>query len=409
MKNPSTYLKMRVLGAIESAPGKTQGERVRNVAKMVFVDEEGCQRIFTWTTIYTWLYRYKHKGITGVSISPRSDKGKSRKITPEELMEAINQVLPHFRKDHYNKTDIYRKAIEVGVLRKEDLAPTTYYRYLREYDLLKAETENKRRMAFSMRHANQLWQGDTMFGPYVRDAGGKAIQAKLIAFIDDASRVICHGEFFFQENVDTMISALRLAMYKRGVPEQLYVDNGAIYTSKEITLICARVGTVLSHTPVRDGAAKGKIERFFRTVRDIFLSRNLDLSSLATLNKQFTAWVEDEYNHKEHSAIAMKPIDRFGLDRNRIRYLPNLQANDELFYCEEERTVLANNTFSFHAVTYEAPALLHGKKIQIRFERNQKQAGVVVYFKNERIGIAKVVDLIANGELRNQQYRGNQL
>ena len=90
-------------------------------------------------------------------------------------------------------------------------------------------------------------------------------------------RVCCHGQFFPAENVDTLIEALRAAFYKRGVPQSLYVDNGSIYTSKEIIQICARVGCLLHHTPVRDGAAKGKVERFFRTVRDQFLARDLDL------------------------------------------------------------------------------------------------------------------------------------
>ena len=119
-----------------------------------------------------------------------------------------------------------------------------------------------------------------MFGPQV---GGT--QAKLIAFIDDASRVLCHGEFFLDENADSMIRALRSAFYKRGLPEQLLVDNGSIYCSQEITLICARVGCILRHTAVRDAAAKGKIERFFRRVRDQFLIRNLDLSSIQRLNQ----------------------------------------------------------------------------------------------------------------------------
>ena len=48
MKNPSPYLKMRVLGAIESAPGKTRVARIRHVAQMVFEDEEGNPRSFTW-------------------------------------------------------------------------------------------------------------------------------------------------------------------------------------------------------------------------------------------------------------------------------------------------------------------------------------------------------------------------
>ena len=80
-----------------------------------------------------------------------------------------------------------------------------------------------------------MWQADTMVGPYVRTPSGKPVQARLIAFIDDASRVCCHGEFFLSENTDSLIKAFRGALYKRGVPESLYVDNGSIYTSKEIT------------------------------------------------------------------------------------------------------------------------------------------------------------------------------
>ena len=124
-----------------------------------------------------------------------------------------------------------------------------------------------------------------MFGPYV-DAGGSRKQAKLIAFLDDASRVLCHGEFFEGENTDTLTRAGHpRAFYKRGVPEQLLVDNGSIYCSQEITLVCARVGCILRHTAVRDAAAKGKIERFFRRVRDQFLVRQLDLTSLDILNR----------------------------------------------------------------------------------------------------------------------------
>jgi hypothetical protein len=193
--------------------------------------------------------------------------------------------------------------------------------------------ENKRRLAFSMQYANQLWQADTMFGPHV---GGK--QTKLIAFLDDASRVLCHGEFFWDENTESMIRALRSAFYKRGLPEQLLVDNGSIYCCQEITLICARVGCILRHTAVRDAAAKGKIERFFRRVRDQFLIRNLDLSSIGELNRQFTHWVEQDYNAAVHSTLGMKPIDRFGVDLSRIRFLTPSQDTDELFYAEATRT-----------------------------------------------------------------------
>jgi len=110
---------------------------------------------------------------------------------------------------------------------------------------------------------------------------------------------------FFADNIANLITALQTAIYKRGIPEQLYVDNGSNYASVEVSNICTRIGTLLCHTPVRDGAAKGKIERFFRTVRARFLARELDLSSLEALNRQFTLWVEEDYNCRVHSTLGM--------------------------------------------------------------------------------------------------------
>ena len=400
MKWPSAYLKMRVLGAIEMAKGKSIQERIKNTAKLSFVDEEGNPRSFTWRTISTWYYRYKNHGVTGVTAKERTDKGKTRKVSPEELMEAINQVKPYFVNKRHTRFDIYRMCIEKGILTKGQLAPTTYYRFIREYDLLNDNIEhNKKRLAFAMEHANDLWQADTMFGPHVKTGDGKMIQTKLIAFIDDASRVICHAQFFFNETVDSLITALKAAFYKRGIPRQLYVDNGSIYCSQEITLICARVGSILRHTPVRDGASKGKIERFFRTVRDRFLARKLDLSSLEILNKQLTIWVEEEYNASEHSAIGMTPINRFALDMKFINFLAPNKANDELFYAEEKRKVKKDNTFSFKNIRYEPDADLRNKEIIIRFDRSRLDR-IIVYYKHHRIGEAQRLNLIANSRIR---------
>ena len=398
----SSYLKMRVMGAIDYADGKTIKERIQKVSETTFTDEDGNMRKFTFRTISTWYYRYKSRGITGVNKSVRRDKGLPRKMTPEELLEAMNQVLPMFRSTgkHFNKSDIYRVCIEKGRVRRGELSPTNFYRFIRTYELLKDDVEhNKKRLAFSMQYANQLWQADTMYGPFVKDEKGKSIQTKLIAFLDDASRVICHGEFFFNENTNALIMAIKSAFYKRGIPEQLYVDNGSIYTSAEITLICARVGCILRHAPVRDGAAKGKVERFFRRVRDQFLNKNLDLSSLPALNKQFTLWVEDEYNSTKHSAIGMKPVDRYAFDLKRIRFLEPNQSNDELFYNEEKRYVKKDNTFPFKSKRYEAPVDLRDKSIQIRYDRN-KASKIIVYYKDQRMGEAKELDLISNGLLR---------
>jgi transposase InsO family protein len=407
MKQPSVYLKMRVLGAIDTIDGRTRHQRVLNVAAMTFLDEEGNPRQFTWRTIQTWFYRYKNHGITGMTNQPRKDKGQVRKITPEELLEALNAARPHFHNKRTNKRSLYRFCIEKGLLHPDRIAQTTFYRFIREYDLLASHDsdDNRKRLAFSMKYVNQLWQADTMFGPYV-DTGvsqGRK-QAKLIAFIDDASRVLCHGEFFFEENVDTLVQAIRAAFYKRGVPEQLLVDNGSIYCSQEITLICARIGCILCHTAVRDAAAKGKIERFFRRVRDQFLVRKLDLSSLEELNRQFTHWVESEYNAVEHDAIAMKPIDRFGIDLARVRFLSPSEHTDELFYAEDTRKVKKDNTFSFQSRRYETPVDLRDKEIQLRYDRHrQEKSAVIIYYKGQRQGPARLLDAVANGLLRRKE------
>ena len=397
MRNPTVYLKMRVLGAIDMAEGKTIRDRIKAVSQMTFTDEEGQPRQFTWSTISTWLCRYQKHGVTVMENKTRSDKGKIRKVVLEDVLEAIRKVRPKTHGKTPTLALLYRLCIEEGLLTRSQIAPNTFRRIVQQYELLKPEDQSshKLRLAFSKAHANEMWQADTLYGPYVQHEG-LPVQTRLIAFLDDASRVCCHGQFFLAENVDTLIEALRAAFYKRGVPQSLYVDNGSIYSSKEIIQISARLGCLLHHTPVRDGAAKGKIERFFRTVRDQFLSRALDLSCIDALNRQFTHWVEENYNAQKHSVLEMTPLDRFALDRSRVRFLPPNEANDELFFVEEERHVRADNTFSFQAVRFEAPRHLPERTIQVRFERKTPTRRVVVYYKGERMGEARPLDAIAN-------------
>src|SRR5258708_31823298 len=390
MRNPTPYLKMRVLGAIDMAEGNSIQARIRAVSQMTFTDEEGQPRRFTWRTIQTWYSRYQKHGVTVMENQPRSDKGKVRKVPLEDVLYPLHKVQPKVHGKTPTLALLYRLCIEEGLLTRLQIAPNTFRRVVKQYELLKPDEDcaNKMRLAFAKAHANEMWQADTLYGPHV-SVNGTPVQTRLIAFIDDASPVCCHGQFFPAENVDTLIETNRAAFYKRGVPRSLYVDNGSIYLSKEILQICARVGCLLHHTPVRDGAAKGKIERFFRTVRDQFLSRSLELSSLEGLNRQFIQWVEEQYNAQKHSVLEMTPLDRFALDRSRVRYLPPNQVNDELFFVEEERHVRADNTFSFKSKRFEAPRHLPERTIQIRFQRKDPADRVVVHYKAESMRDAR--------------------
>ena len=93
----------------------------------------------------------------------------------------------------------------------------------------------------------------TMYGPSIKQSDGSWKKTFLIAFIDDASRVITHGEFFYNDNTENMVDAFRTALFKRGKPDRLYFDNGSNYKSKEILQACIRLDILLSHAPVRDG------------------------------------------------------------------------------------------------------------------------------------------------------------
>ena len=225
MRTPTPYLKMRVLGAIDMAACNSIQARIKAVSQMTFTDEEGHLRQFTWRTIQTWYSRYQKHGVTVMENKPRSDKGKIRKVALEDVLEAIRKVLPKVHGKTPTRAILYRLCIEEGLLTRGQIAPNTFRRIVKKYELLKPDSDcsSKLRLAFAKAHANEMWQADTLVGPYIQHEGSP-LQTRLIAFLDDASRVCCHGQFFLAENVDTLIEALRAAFYKRGVPHSLYVD-----------------------------------------------------------------------------------------------------------------------------------------------------------------------------------------
>ena len=394
---------MQVLGSLEYAEGKNMEERYKAVSRMTFRDLDGNLFRFKWRTIQTWWHRYRKFGV--VESSRRKDRGTLRKVVPQDIEAAINLALPFFKNSTPNIAALHRLCIRKGFLRPDQIGITTLRKVIKKYDLLKpeAESDNKLRRAFSKANSNDMWQADTLHGPYLHLNGTKQKPVKtfLICFIDDASRSVAHGEFFTQDDTPNLIEAFQQALYKRGVPKAMYVDNGSNYSAKELSNICERIGTILLHTPVRDGASKGKIERFFRTVRDQFLEFDLDhISSLEELNNEFNEWVEHTYHEREHSELKMKPIDRFGMDHKIIRYLAGNEFDRELFYREATRSVRTDNTFSFRNTRYEAPMDMRNSKIVIRFSdfvgHPEHSSHPIVYDQDMRIGEARPIDFLGN-------------
>lgn len=401
--NPPLEMKLRVLSAVDYAPGESTRERIKSVSQRTFRDEySGLDYRFTWRTIETWLYRFKKHGITAMDKKTRSDKNAYRKVQLNELAEAIHEILPTLR---FNKTGVipkmvlYRQLLELNHFARSQLSQTSFYRMVRENDLLNLEQTKKLRQSFAMQFANELWQADTMYGPAIKQPDGQWKKTFLIAFIDDASRVITHGEFFYADNTENMIDAFKSALFKRGKPQRLYFDNGSNYKSKEILQACVRLEIHLSHAPIRDGAAKGKIERFFRGFRDRFLTQHLNFESLHDLNDKTHHWIENHYNTQYHSGIQMIPLDRFNLDRERLKFLTDDETTEEVFFVEQSRKVGKTNVFSINNQKYECPVDLREKKIQVRYDRTRHDR-FIVYFNEQRMGEATLLDLHFNARRR---------
>jgi len=197
---PSFELRLRVLNAAFDTPGITMRERIKFVADKTFTDAQVNQTYrFTWRTISTWVYRHKKNGITTLENKTRSDKDGYRKVQVNQLAEAIHETLPtlaHNKVGVIPRSVLYRVLLSRGLFTRSQLAPTTFYRMMRTHQLLDDKAVQKQRLSFAMQFANQLWQADTMYGPTIKQADGQWKKTFLIAFIDDASRVITHAEFF---------------------------------------------------------------------------------------------------------------------------------------------------------------------------------------------------------------------
>ena len=226
------------------------------------------------------------------------------------------------------------------------------------------------------------------------------MQAFLHATLDDASRLIPHAQFYPSQGLDASLDCLRQAIAARGVPVRLYIDNAKIYRSQQLARIAASLGTLIVHTPPYQPEGRGKIERYFRTVRDQFLT-NLDPKqslSLEALNDRLWTWIEHAYHRAEHSALASTPLLRWQRDIEHVRQLPPATDLRRLFFYRLYRLVRRDCTFLLHNRFYEAPPHLPGETIEVRFDPLDNDE-VEIYFQGKPQGTARLVDPVINAQL----------
>ncbi|ABO49819.1 Integrase, catalytic region [Desulforamulus reducens MI-1] len=370
-------------------------------------------RMYSPKTLMCWLSDYRRGGLDSLKPGYRSDKGKSRKVSLEiadEIRKKRSQM------PRITSALLYEELVKDKVILPEKLSRATFYRFLVANPELAAgkDPENpgeKELKRFSHQRINELWQTDIMFGPYI-SIGKSKKQAYLIAFIDDASRLITHAQFFFFQNFVALRVALKEAVLKRGIPKMIYTDNGKVYRSDQLNMLCAGLGCSLIHTEPFTPTSKGKIERFFHTVRQRFLSR-LDptkLKSLDQLNLYFWQWLEEDYQRKTHSALNMSPLDFFMAQVHNINFLANPQLLEEHFLLLVTRKVNHDATLSVESILYETEQSLANSRLEVRYDpdwlANSNQP-ILLYRDGMKVGEARQVNFFDNARAK-RKGRGRQ-
>lgn len=394
----TAYFRFGIISPLLSVgPDRTLAAGLEEQAAKTWTDPDGVPRTFAASTVEHWLYRYRSGGLDALVDPPRRDLGSFPGV-PGPVAEralALLEDRPGLR------TSVLRSRLAgEGLIVDGVPSRSTFYRWVKANRPPGSRAPQRERRAFEAPWSGALWQADIMYGPPVprRDRAGRNRKAQtyLVAVIDDHSRLLCEGRFAFSQGMDAWLDVLRTACCRRGIPEKLYLDNGKVFTSPEIRRIGAVLGINVIHTAVRDAQAKGKIERFFRSVRTAFLE-GLELEGIPAgidaLNRAFRAWVES-YNRRVHSAHGMTPLDRWVEGASRIRTLDSDEA-EELFLFETRRRVRRDGTFSLRGCRYETDAALAGEKVLVRYDPI-RFVRVDVWFEDRFRGRAARLDLHAN-------------
>jgi transposase InsO family protein len=343
------------------------------------------------STIRRWIRIYEESGRKLDSLRPvkRSDRGRSRSIDEEtaQALIRLRQQMPRLPvKDlivEMKKRDLITPGVTISL--------STAYRVIKKADLAIPGAQPVDRRRYEAEHPNDIWQADVLHGPSVM-IEGKRRKTYLIAFLDDHSRLVPHAQFYPSERLDCFLDALRQALLTRGLCRRLYVDNGAAFRSRHLEVITASLGISLIHSRPYKPQGRGKVERFFRTVRSQLLS-GFRGSTLEELNLVLGCWLRDQYHQRKHSSTGQTPLERFAKHVEMLRTAPdNLE---DFFRKVTRRRVAKDRTVSLNNRLYEAPVALIGRWVELLYHDQQPEQ-VEVRDGDRSYGLLTALDLNVN-------------
>ena len=362
-----------IAGLDENYPSKTAF--YTEISAKGLVGPDGRVHHYAPATIEKWYLDYQNQGFDALVPKGRSDAGMSRKLD-DELQERIRYFKMNYPR--MSAAAIYRQLRADGSIINGQVSESTVCRFVNQIQNELRQTPNRDMRRYERPHINEVWCGDSSVGPRFTDADGKKHRIYIIALIDDASRFITGIDIFYNDTFVNLMSVMKSAVSKYGRPKVLNFDNGKSYKNKQMELLAARIGTTLSYCQPYTPTGKAKIERWFRTMKDQWMSGldMRDFHSLDELRGSLHAYVQ-KYNQSPHSSLhGMSPQDRFFSEPEQIRRLSSDEIEKD-FLLEIERRVSADCVIVIDQIEYEVDCRFARQRIRLRYSPDMKEIFIV--------------------------------
>lgn len=335
-----------------------------------FEDYRGRYRRMAYSTLEEWYYKHRHDGFDGLQPLPRSDQGCSRRLSPE--LEQL--VIDLKREDPGRSAPLILRELELaGRISRGHMSVYPIQRVLRHHGLSgpRMEIDVAARFRWEASMCGELWQADALHGPMlVNPATGRPQRVIVFGLLDDRSRIVPYLEAGFGETGHRFLAVLHNAIARRGIPRRLLLDNHKSFTGHDLRVLCAKLDIHIVHSRPGDGPSKGKIERWWRNLREHVIDR-LDLQKVTTLdelNLRLWNYVEAEYHTRPHSSLSGKtPLEVWESDADEIRWVSDHSRLEQAFIGEVERQARNDSTVQWRSIFYEVPPYLRRCKVRLRY------------------------------------------
>lgn len=342
------YFRLNVVGQLYASP-PARGElrnRLKALAARTWKHPLTLEPLLlAFSTVERWYYKASGRAknpIEALQTKVRRDNGLLRSIDKclsDLLLEQYRAHPGWSYQLHYDNL-----VIELKKETAEAALPSysSVRRFMRQNGLIKKRVSRKQRTtamieaderfesrevrSYEVEYVNGLWHLDFHSGSLrVLHSTGEWVYPKLMAIIDDYSRLCVHLQWYIHETSENLVHALSQAIEKYGLPRSLMSDNGAAMLASETTEGLQRLSIVHRPTLAYSPYQNGKIESFWGQIEGRLLAmlEGCNELTLAKLNEATLAWCDFEYNRKKHSETSVAPLTRFAHDKSVGRPSPD--------------------------------------------------------------------------------------